>query len=146
LENDQIIENAFQKATKQLEKIGDDIHSLPIEIATFLRVYAAQGVFDNGGYRYFFENDWPDNSPYDEFVQAYREIGCTNQADDIDRVVKTFLLSDPHLHLEERLRFIDQNYDEDAFEVKGWGDALCGDATVWNNLAQYVRDHEPIFF
>src|SRR4026209_325238 len=56
----------------------------------FIRVYSAQPVIDNGGFVYFFENDWPGNPPYSSFSEAYREIGATDVADWIDRAARLF--------------------------------------------------------
>jgi hypothetical protein len=146
VDDDQVIDNAFTKANALLADAGDDLRRLPAEVATFLRVIAAQGVIDNGGYCYFFGNDWPGNPPYGDFIQSYRDIGCTSQAEDLARVVGTFPFAEPHLSRERRLLYIEQNYNEDLFSVTGWGDSLCGDASVWARLAQYVRDHRDIFF
>ena len=145
MEDDQVIEKGFEIANRFLGAAGDDIRKLPFEVATFMRVIAAQGVIDNGGYRYFFESDWPGNPPYSDFVQSYRAIGCHEQADDMERVIGVFPFPEPHLRSGERIRFMNENYDDDTFSIKGWGDALCGDATIWRNLAQYVRDHAEIF-
>ncbi len=59
---------AFKKALKKLDKARDDLDVLPPTVATFLLVHSAQGVIDNGGYRYFFESDWPNNPFYSRFV------------------------------------------------------------------------------
>jgi hypothetical protein len=72
----EIIDKAFKQATTKLKEVGEKIDDLPRSVAIFLIVYSAQGVIDNGGYRYFFESDWPDNPPYSKFYDAYSAIGC----------------------------------------------------------------------
>ena len=108
-------------------------------------VYSAQGVIDNGGYRYFFESDWPDNPQYSKFVDAYSAIGCIKQSKDIGRVVSSFPFDNPHLYESERIKYIEDNFDDDEYEVKGWGDTLCGDAEVWEKLESYYRNNKDDF-
>ena len=143
----EIISEAFKKAeaTAKAKKAENDIHLLPKPVMTFLLVYSAQGVIDNGGYAYFFGSDWPDKLPYEYFYEAYNEIGCTNQAKDIQRVISTFPFTDPHLKMDERKKYIKENYYDEAFEVIGWGDALCGDEEVWEKLSSYYKIHENDF-
>jgi len=53
-----ILSEGFGKAEIKLKKASDDICRLPDAIRNFLLVYSAQGVIDNGGYRYFFQSNW----------------------------------------------------------------------------------------
>ena len=131
------IDRAFEKAVAKLESVDGDLSRLSPTVRTFLVVHEAQGVIDNGGYRYFFGADWPGNTPYGEFVSAYEAIGCVEQAADLARVVGTFPFSEPHLHADARDAFIEKNYDPDDRTVRGWGDALCGDEVVWKHLADF---------
>ncbi len=124
---------------------GGDLTKLSEPVRTFLIVNGAQGVIDNGGYRYFFDADWPGNPPYEVFAAAYETIGCWKQATDLRRVVATFPFPDPHLHKEGRCQFIEENYDQDSFSVRGWGDELCGDDEVWKKLAAYCDWNRPHF-
>jgi|GEM_PF-752194 len=135
------IDKAFKQATIKLKKVNENINDLPRSVATFLIAYSAQGVIDNGGYRYFFEADWPNNPPYSKFVEAYFIIGCVKQSQDIDRVVSTFPFENPHLNESRRIEFIEANYDEDELEVPGWGEKLCGDTDVWEKLEGYYLEN-----
>lgn len=141
-----LIDLAFQKAEQVLNSAKGDMGTVSTPIATFLRVISAQGYLDNGGYRYFFEGDWwPGNPSYGDFAFAYHDIGCHAQALDLMRVVDTFPFAEPHLHLEQRNRYMDQNYDQEALGVAGWGDALCGDESIWENLKAFVLRHAMEF-
>lgn len=131
------IEKAFKRATSKLKKVGHNIDALPKSVASFLMVYSAQGVIGNGGYYYFFEHDWPNDPPYSKFIDAYLEIGCSSQSNDLARVVSTFPFDNPHLNKNARNKYMDENYDEKKYEVKDWGDALCGDDEVWEKLKAY---------
>lgn len=138
-----IISEAFEKAQALSNAIGTetDIELLPKPVQIFMLVYAAQGVIDNGGYCYFFESDWPSNPPYSSFINAYSEIGCHKQSKELSRVVSMFPFADPHLKAEERKKYIKENYDDDTFEVRGWGEKLCGDNEVWRQLTVYYQEH-----
>jgi len=139
------LDNAYEQAAEQLNRVGGNHAELPNEASIFLLVYSAQGVLDNGGYRYFFESNWPNHPPYSKFIDAYRETGCEKQADDFARVVASFPFENPHVNDSTRNRFINDNLDEDESEVKGWGDALCGDEEVWSKLEQFYLQNEGVF-
>ncbi|NJD06326.1 MAG: DUF4375 domain-containing protein [Methylococcaceae bacterium] len=132
---------AFEKARNLLEGANENLDALPKAVATFLLVHGAQGTIDNGGFRYFFGSDWPDNPPYSRFVEAYRIIGCETQAKELDRIVHTFPFDNPHLCKDKRNEFIAKYYDKTSYEVSGWGDALCGDEDVWKKLAIYFEEN-----
>jgi hypothetical protein len=136
---------AVEAAEGKLASVGDDASLLPESVRVFLVVNGAQGVIDNGGYAFFFGQDWPNTPPYEDFISAYEAIGCSQQAADLRRVVATFPFSDPQLHREKRRAYIDQHYDADAYAVRGWGNALCGDKEVWEKLAKYHERHEDDF-
>ncbi len=132
-----IIDETFNRLSSRYGSFEEQIDTLPPVIQNFLLVVSAQGVIDNGGYRYFFGADWPGNPPYSKFIGAYQAIGCEEQAKELERVVGTFPFRDPHLHKGKRKWFMRTNYDQEKFEVRGWGDKLCGDETVWEKLALY---------
>lgn len=139
------VSRGFKKALRLLEKAKDDLDLLPETVATFLLVHSAQGVIDNGGYRYFFELNWPNDPPYTRFIEAYKTIGCEKQAADFARVVDAFPFDHPHLDEEGRNKYMNENFDEDARDVKGWGDKLCGDQEVWKKLETFYNTHAPDF-
>jgi hypothetical protein len=141
----EIVDLAFAGAERRLGSSPSGISALADPLQHVLRVVSAQGVLDNGGYRYFFESDWPDRPPYSHFVLSYQAIGCHAAANDLERVVATFPFPNPHLNAAARLEFIEANWDESTHEVRGWGDAICGDETVWSRLAEYCRKHSDAF-
>lgn len=140
-----LISKAFKQALKLLQAEDDKMENLPFEVATFLRVHGAQGVIDNGGYRYFFEMDWDENPSYFEVVNAYQIIGCLAQAKEFKRVVSTFPFDNPHLHCKRRNQFMDDHWNEDKYCIEIWGDGLCGDEEVWQNLEEYYIQHQDKF-
>ncbi len=140
-----ILSAGFDKAERLLKKARGNMDSIPTSAANLLIIFSAQGVIDNGGYRYFFESDWPKQPPYSRFIEAYSAIGCEKQAADLARVVSTFPFDEPHLNAEKRNQFMDANYDEDECIVNGWGDMLCGDEEVWSKLEAYYLKNKKDF-
>ena len=139
---DDIISKTFRRLEEQYGHIEGSLDSLPQVVANFLRIHAAQGVIDNGGYPHFFDSDWPGHPPYSRFIEAYLAIGCEEQAREIERVIATFPFDNPHLHEDDRKKYMGENYDDEKDEVRGWGDALCGDKRVWEKLADYCIEHQ----
>lgn len=139
------ISEAFHKARRLLELNNDELSGLPRPVVTFLLVHGAQGVIDNGGYRYFFGSDWPNNPPYSQFIEAYKTIGCDSQAKELERVVATFPFKNPHLYEEWRQKYMAENHDPEEHGVKGWGDNLCGDEVVWTKLEEYYLKNRKNF-
>ena len=136
---------AIEAAEAMLSSVDDDMSRLPEAVQIFLSVNGAQGVIDNGGYVYFFEEDWPNTPPYAVFILAYEAIGCDQQAADLRRVVSTFPFENPHLHKEQRQAFMNARYDKSKRCIPEWGEALCGDTDVWEKLARYYEMHEGDF-
>jgi hypothetical protein len=66
----------------------------------------AQEATMNGGFEFFFGNDWPDQPPYSLFVQAFREAGAEAGAHCIERAVAEFPFDAPHLDYKKRREHI----------------------------------------
>ncbi len=56
----------------------------------------------NGGFQFFFENDWPGQPSYSIFSGAFREIGSTRAAECLEQAVSDFPSELPHLDREIR--------------------------------------------
>lgn len=76
-------------------------------LLTVWAVEKVQGVTDNGGFQYFFENDWPDNPPYLLFIDALRAIGADEASDCLQDAVECFPFEDPHLDYIQRREFLE---------------------------------------
>jgi hypothetical protein len=139
-----LIDRARRRARRLIGEDLINISALPIELRVIIIVVSAQGVLDNGGYQFFFESDWPGRPDYERFAQAYDAIGCHQAASNLRRVVRTFPFPDPHLDKEARNAFIAANLDKETGSVHGWENDLCGEPTVWPNLAAYCRRHRHV--
>lgn len=123
-----------------------DISSFSRPRQVFITVYSAQGIIDNGGFGYFFENEWPGQPPYSRFSDAYREIGAANIAEWIDRGAGLFGIADPHLHRDARLQYLNTHCRDESAELIKLGDrAIDESERVFSLLEEYVRRHADEF-
>ncbi|MCH2174217.1 MAG: DUF4375 domain-containing protein [Lentisphaeria bacterium] len=125
-----------------LEEYNGHLVKLKEPYQTIAIIYNAQGIIDNGGLPYFFENDWPGQPNYDIFINAYEKIGQDDSANALREVVQTFGFDQPEKHHARRNAFIKEYYDEQECEVTCWNDCICGNETVWAQLANWVRRQE----
>lgn len=151
MEESQLVKTAVDFARRKVAEIGS-IERLPEQIRTVLLVVQGQGVIDNGGLQYFFEADWPGCPDYGVFVDAYRAIGATAEADALRRAVALFPFAEPHKHAKMRNDFMDRFKASDKSKVfHGEGpfgpitDLLCGNKNVWRCLDAYVAKHGSAF-
>lgn len=138
-----LLDIAADFAFARLDLAGGDPLTLPLPLQTVVLLYAAQGRIDNGGFRYFFENDFSGNPPYQAFAEAYRRIGAITAADCLDQAVAVFTSDQPHLSQDKRNEFMDAMEESDDFF--GLDDRACGDKSIWQSLTQYVVDHGGSF-
>jgi Domain of unknown function (DUF4375) len=137
------LDRAIKVAFRRLKAAAENPRSLDEPTQTILAVYGAQGVIDNGGFRFFFESNWPAQPPYTFFSDAYRRIGAERAANAIDRAVAMFPFARPHLAKNRRNQFMSPLPDTAKFFRL---DRVCGDATVWVKLEEYVREHSRSFW
>jgi len=145
MDTQEILHQAFERASAKLTAVDGDVSRLATPVRTFVLVHAAQGIIDNGGYRYFFGSNWPSQASYDDFVRAYEAIGCRSQAASIAKVAGTFPFSKPHLDEASRQGFMDARYDPVTNGIRGWDDDLCGDESVWQQLADFYLHNSEAF-
>lgn len=137
------LERAAEYTHKELENAGGDPLKLDIPERTVAMLYAVQAIIDNGGFEYLFGNDFPFNPPYSEFVDAYRRIGSLDAAERLAKAVEMFPFENPHLHKEQRLKFM-ETLEEDC-EFVELGNEVCGDEKVWSNLEEYAKRNAASF-
>ena len=119
------------------------------QLQTVWAVEQAQGVIDNGGFHYFFENDWPERPSYSVFVDAFRRIGANEAADCIHDAVEMFPSSNPHLDYQMRREFMNSLREKESGKesiIDKLGDRvidLGGDTFI--RLARYILAHADSF-
>jgi hypothetical protein len=118
-------------------------------LLTCWAVVKAQEVTYNGGFQYFFENDWPDKPNYRVFIDAFRRIGADEAAMWLEEAVDQFPFSDPHLHYERRREHLSASRSKPGTcdsVIDGLGNRL-GDlgGDTYTKLAAYIRANIDAF-
>ena len=127
----------------ELNRLGGDLSKLDLPQQTVAILYTEQAIIDNGGFQYLFENDLPSQLPYAQVVEAYRRVGAHEAADRLQKAVAMFPFENPHLHQEERLKFMETLEEEsEFFEL---GDEVCGDKKVWADLESFAKTNAASF-
>jgi len=139
----ELLDRAADYAFAELERVGGDPLKLDIPLQTIVVLYHFQGMVDNGAFRYPLESDFPFSPPYSMFVDAYRRIGATKAADNLERVIAMFPFENPHLYQEKRNAFMDSLDESDEFFQLG--DEVCGDKSIWTAMEEYARENSVAF-
>lgn len=135
----ELLDKASDVAFDKLAKAKDRLDRLDEPYKTVAIIYSAQGVIDNGGLAYFFENDWSNHPPYSMFADAYERIGRIKAAQVIRDAAASFGVSDPEKNMTARRAYIEANSKKEVFDGMVWDDCVCGDDEVWTGLAAWIR-------
>ena len=135
----------YDYAVSCLHQAAGDMEALPLELQTLLLVESAQGIIDNGGLAYFYEADFPNNPPYSVFVEAYRRIGADAAAACIAGSARMFPFAEPQLFEPLRQLWLEKLGAEPDSEFHRLSQRICGDASVWSRLAEYVENNRHAF-
>lgn len=137
-----LIDKMSDAAFAKLKEANGNIESLSEPYKTIVLVYSAQGVIDNGGLVYFFENDWPNHPPYLLFIDAYMRIGATEAARAIDSALNYFDFESPELNKKARLEFLSSlpayHYGFYPHDFLKLNEAVIGNDLIWEQLHEYV--------
>ncbi len=135
----EVLDEAADGIYKKLKAAGGNPDNLPEVLRPIAILYQIQAMIDNGGIRYPLENDLPFQLPYSRISEAYRDIGAKEAADTFDKAIALFPFPFP-----ERLQQAREDYmnsleeDSEFFQL---GDSLCGDASIWQRMTEYVKRH-----
>jgi hypothetical protein len=135
--NKELLDKVSDVAFKKLADAEYRMESVEEPYKTVAIIYSAQGVIDNGGMVYFFENDWSNNPPYSVFADAYERIGRVDAAKALRDAVESFGISNPEKNRKARREYMEAH--QDRFNGMVWDDCICGDSKVFEDLAQWVR-------
>ncbi len=143
MDDNSLLDTLSTEAFERLENCGSDPLRLQEPWKTIVMIYSAQGIIDNGGFTYFFENDWPNHTPYEEFALAYERIGKQDAAIAIRNAVAAMGIENAEHRIDERRAYIERNGNDHAPSVAGWNDdAILGDETVMTSLADWIRSQK----
>jgi hypothetical protein len=140
MDDESVLSSLSAEAFERLESVGSDPLRFPEPWKTIVLIRSVQGVIDNGGFTYFFENDWPNKAPYEEFAMAYDRIGKHDAAIAIRDAVSAMGLVNAETRIDDRRAYIERNGNEHNPAINGWDDdAIVGDETVMTSLAVWIR-------
>ena len=84
MDKEDIIDCIFKKIIAN----GFDVNTSPLTHKVVILVYSAQGIIDNGGFEYFFENPFEGNPDYQCFVKSFFQIGAIECSEAIKKAIK----------------------------------------------------------
>ncbi len=136
-------DRAYKFSFEQFEKHNRDKSKLSIELQTIITITTAQGIIDNGGLVFFFEQDFEDQPPYESFAQAYDAIGASDAARILREVVASFPFADPQLSQDKRQECMENWREEGGIEI----DLLWpwDSQAVWQMADRYAKENRDIF-
>ena len=138
-DEDPLVEHIAEVVFKHFEAGKRRRERLSPAQASFVRVYAAQGIIDNGGLQYFFESDFEGQVPYSEICQAYRAVGAFKAAKMLEDAVALFDFANPHLDAEQRQARLTELWDDKRTNFAQLDNDLCGNTAVWQALNAFAR-------
>jgi hypothetical protein len=103
-------------------------------------VWTVAGIVENGGFRYLFGSVLPGDGNYAITINAFKQIGCLNVAETIDKAVHIFPNGEPHIDDHDRVTWFEQQPEQTRNQL---------DTAFWNeldnitlSLARYIREHD----
>ncbi len=132
---------ALQRSGELMYKDGSEPFALDNPFRTVLLVNGSQGVIDNGGLDYFYEQHH-EFAEIQAVIDAYREIGANAAADRLAASLQCFPpdTKDP----ESRMEFVSMRRLS-GDKLDQLSNEICGDGMVWRKLNAYIADHFEAF-
>jgi hypothetical protein len=142
MEKNNFLDIATDLAFAELDKADGNIQELGDPFKTIAIVCSAQGIIDNGGLEYFFENDFPNNPPYQMFIDAYSNIGASTEAECIEKALPFFEVPNPETATAARIKFINSLPEDYSHEFQKISGSICGSEAVWTLLGKYAQQNK----
>jgi hypothetical protein len=147
IQNDgEVLDRVFEKITARPDfniNTASQVEQVVVLVTT------AQGLIDNGGFAYFFENDFEGKPDYQLFVNAFDAIGATESAQAFREALALFPNGKPQNDLIERNRWIDEflrpDFEDEQGEIyrriENIEDKILGREENYSLVAQFIRDN-----
>lgn len=117
---------------KQIEFL--DCHCRAVVI-----VHSAWGIIENGGLRYFFENNFEGDPPFDVFTQAFRRVGLEEIALRFSELVTLFPFDHPHQSSQKRQEFLDSQPPDFIVAMTKLEDLIYEHADIEDTLKTFLQ-------
>ncbi|MBI1423106.1 MAG: DUF4375 domain-containing protein [Gammaproteobacteria bacterium] len=140
-----ILDQAANYVFSRLDEVDNHLDALPHPVRTFLTVYLAQTVIEVGGLEYFFTSDFPENPPYRQFINAYREIGAMGTVAALEKSLSFFAFDSPETQPDLRREFIESLPDDASHAFSKLSNQLREDESAWDRLGEYAQQHKAVF-
>ncbi len=126
-----LIDRLFCETVEKEKRRGTQ--ALKPEEKVLLLVWHASGIIENGGFRYFYEQELDAEA----VAAAYEKIGCRKCADLLRLSLSLFPNPLPETIRTERMKFLDDKEEMLENMSKAFWDA---DRGMLPNLAEYVKN------
>lgn len=103
-------------------------------------VWYTMGIVTNGGFRYFFEKDWPGDPDLKYTKLAFVEIEAYKAAAELFIACGVFPDSTPHPNINERLAWFDEHFHS-AIDESFW----AATDEIKQCLSLYIRQNQHLF-
>ena len=144
-----IIEWASKDVFRDEDSPNWSPYGFPEPLLTVWAVVQGQGMIDNCGFAYFYENDWPQTPPYSIFWDAFCRICAMEAALCIETTAKLFPSERPELDCQMRRNYLSMSSDragDEPDEVARLGRRFVDlGGSTFLLLVQYIRDHSDHF-
>lgn len=98
------------------EEVDVDLRAIEEPDRSVMLCVSAQSIIDKGGFVTFFEDDIEENVDYQWFVEAYRNVGMPELADNFSAILALFPDGVPHPELSERRQYLARFFDDESPE------------------------------
>ncbi len=132
----------------QRDEKSFSIHKLNRHERTIILIISGQGIIDNGGFQYFFCNNFKEPPDYNWFTQAYNDIGAIECAKAFQEFLDLFPNSKPQFDIEIRRKFMKNKIKPEKNEKIQRLESLFFSKSHENysKLAIYSRKNKEYFF
>ncbi len=81
-------EDIIDKTFDHIIQKGFDVNTSSLQDKVVVLVTTAQGIIDNGGFQYFFENEFEGDPNLQDFVSVFEQIGALESAGAIKKAIE----------------------------------------------------------
>lgn len=110
---------------------------------TVVIVYSAWGIIGNGGFQYFFENNFEGDPAFEVFTQAFRDVGLEEIALRFTELVASFPFDDPHKSSQKRQAFLEASPPEFTAAMTSLEDLIYQHDDIEEILNAFLQRERP---
>lgn len=133
-----------QSIWEKYSSVADkNLSAVPELVRPVVTTYSAQGVIDNGGFPYLFENNWPGITDWNIFADDFEAVGHTTGAEAIRAALRLFPHGQPQTDLKERRKHIFGTLGGLDGELGKLDRVICGESEFLDQLlVRYIETNQ----